>query len=58
MRQIEKYYNVEVEYRDNINYKFIAKISRQVNISEFLKKLELTDLVHFKIEANKIIIMK
>ena len=58
MRQIEKYYNVEVEYRDNINYKFIAKISRQVNISEFLKKLELTDLVHFKIETNKIIIMK
>lgn len=58
MRQIEKYYNVEIEYRDNINYKFIAKISRQVNVSEFLKKLELTELVHFKIEANKIIIMK
>lgn len=58
MRQIEKYYNVEVEYRDNVNYKFIAKISRQVNVSEFLKKLELTELVHFKIEANKIIVMK
>jgi transmembrane sensor len=58
MRQIEKYYNVEVEYKDNVNYKFIAKISRQVNISEFLKKLELTDLVHFKIEGNKIIVMK
>ena len=58
MRQIEKYYNVEIEYRDNINYKFIAKISRQVNVSVFLKKLELTELVHFNIEANKIIIMK
>lgn len=58
MRQIEKYYNVEIEYRADVNYKFIAKISRQVNVSEFLKKLELTELVHFKIEANKIIIMK
>jgi len=58
MRQIEKYYNVDIEYRDNINYKFIATISRQVNVSGFLKKLELTELVHFKIEANKIIVMK
>jgi transmembrane sensor len=58
MRQIEKYYNVDIEYRDDINYKFIAKISRQVNVSEFLRKLELTGLIHFKIEANKIIITK
>lgn len=58
MRQIEKYYDVEVEYRDNVKYQFYAKIDRQVNVSEFLKKLELTNLVHFKIESNKIIVMK
>ena len=58
MRQIEKYYNVEIEYRDIIPYQFVAKISRQVNVSEFLKILELTNLIHFKIEANKIIVMK
>jgi len=58
MRQVEKYYNVDVEYKDNLDYKFFAKITRQVNLSEFLKKLELTNLVHFKIEANKIIVMK
>ncbi|MCF8341237.1 MAG: FecR family protein [Chitinophagaceae bacterium] len=58
MRQIEKYYNVEVEYKDNLNYKFFAKISRQVKLSELLKKLELTNLVHFKILENKIIVMK
>ena len=58
MRQVEKYYNVEVEFHDNLEYKFFAKISRQVNLSEFLKKLELTNLVHFKIEKNKIIVTK
>ena len=58
MRQVEKYYNVEVEFHDNLEYNFFAKISRQVNLSEFLKKLELTNLVHFKIEKNKIIVTK
>jgi len=58
MRQIEKYYDVEVEYRDNVPYQFVAKISRQVNVSEFLKKLELTNLIHFKIEGKKIIVTK
>jgi ferric-dicitrate binding protein FerR (iron transport regulator) len=56
MRQIEKYYNVEVEYKDDVPYQFVAKISRQVNVSEFLEKLELTNLVHFKIEGRKIIV--
>lgn len=58
MRQIGNYYNVDVEYRDAIPYLFVAKISRGVNVSEFLKILELTNLVHFKIEKNKIIVTK
>ena len=58
MRQVEKYYNVDIVYKDNLDYKIFAKISRQVKLSEFLKKLELTKLVHFKIEENKIIVMK
>ena len=58
MRQIEKYYNVEVEFKDDINYEFYAKMDRNINVSEFLKKLELTNLVHFKIEGNKITVMK
>jgi len=58
MRQIEKYYDVEVEYRDDVPYQFVAKIPRQVNVSEFLQKLELTNLIHFKIEGKKIIVTK
>jgi len=58
MRQIEKYYNVEVVFKDEVNYQFYAKIDRQKNLSEFLKKLELTNLVHFNIENNKVIVTK
>jgi transmembrane sensor len=58
MKQIERYYDVEVEFSDEIPYQFVAKISRDVNVSAFLQKLELTNLIHFKIEGKKIIVMK
>ena len=58
MKQIERHYGVEVEFRDEVPYQFVAKISRDVNVSAFLEKLELTNLIHFNIEGNKIIVMK
>jgi hypothetical protein len=58
MHQVENYYNVQVEFKDDINYEFYAKVDRQINISDFLKKLELTNLVHFTIEGNKVIVRK
>jgi transmembrane sensor len=58
MRQVEKWYNVEVNYEADISYSFVAEISRDVNVSKLLHILELTDLVHFKIEGNKITVMK
>jgi transmembrane sensor len=54
MSQISKYYNVEVEYKDDIKYSFVMKIERTVPVSELLKIMELTDLVRFKIDGNKI----
>jgi ferric-dicitrate binding protein FerR (iron transport regulator) len=58
MKQVEQYYDVEVVFRDEIPYQFVAKISRDVNVSTFLEKLELTNLIHFTIEEKKIIVMK
>jgi len=58
MRQVEKWYNVDVSYESEIPYSFVAKISRNVNASELLKILQLTELVHFRIEGNKITVMK
>ena len=58
MNQIENYYDVQVEFKDDVNYEFYAKMDRNINLSEFLQKLELTNLVHFKIEGSKITVMK
>ena len=58
MQEVKRYYDLEVEFKDEIPYQFVAKISRDVNLSEFLERLELTNLVHFKIVGNKIIVAK
>ncbi|MES1224193.1 MAG: FecR domain-containing protein [Bacteroidota bacterium] len=39
-------------------YSFVAKISRNVNVSDLFKIFERTELVHFRIEGNKITVMK
>jgi len=58
MKEVEKVYNVKVIYKDNIDFSFVAKISRHENLSELLQVLELTDVVHFKIEGNNVIVSK
>lgn len=58
MRQLARWYDVEVDYKATINYSFVAKISRDVPVSQLLKLLELTEGVHFKVEGNKITVMR
>ena len=58
MRQMEKWYDIRVQYESDIKYSFVAKISRDVNASEILHILELTNLVHFKIDGTKITVTK
>jgi transmembrane sensor len=65
MRQISRWYDVDVEYQGNITGKiFGGKISRTKNVSEVLQILELTESIHFKIvpgdeqgEGRRIIVM-
>jgi transmembrane sensor len=58
MRQISRWYNVDIVYKGNISAKtFTGTISRYANVSEVLDMLELTDLVHFKIEEGRITVM-
>ncbi|WP_316747902.1 FecR family protein [Pedobacter gandavensis] len=62
MKQISRWYNVKVEYEDEDEaLKDIAiggSISRFSKLSKVLSKLELTGLAKFKLEANKIIVLK
>ncbi len=57
MRQIARWYDVEVEYRGTITRHFGGTISQDVNVSQVFKMLELTGAVHFTIEGRKIIVM-
>ncbi len=56
MRQISRWYDVEVVYEGNaLNRHFTGMISRNKNLSEVLKMLELSD-VHFRVEGKKVIV--
>ena len=59
MREISRWYDIEVVYRDVDRKKmFFGGISRYDHITKILKKLELTGGVHFKIEGRRIIVSK
>jgi hypothetical protein len=58
MREIARWYDVEVEYQGRTNEHFTGTISRSVNASEVFKMLELTGAVHFTIEGKKIIVRR
>lgn len=57
MRQISRWYNVEVEYQGQMpDYTITGEVSREASLSSILKVLELSD-VHFKLNGRKLIIL-
>ncbi len=56
MREIVRWYDVDVEYQGRTNEHFRGTISRDVNASEVFKMLELTGAVHFAVDKKKIIV--
>ncbi|MDB5158788.1 MAG: anti-FecI sigma factor, FecR [Mucilaginibacter sp.] len=59
MRKISRWYDVEVVYEDGISTDWVGgSESRSKNVSEVLRKIELTGQFHFKIEGKKIIVQK
>lgn len=59
MKEVARWYNVEVEYRDAIPQTHISgSTSRNNNISQILNMLELTGGVHFSIDGRKITVSK
>jgi hypothetical protein len=58
MRQIARWYDVEISYEGKVSTeKFVGEVSRNSNVSEVLKILELNK-VHFKIEGKKITVLE
>ncbi len=57
MRQIERWYDVDVSYEGNVSAHFVGTISRQVNLSQVLNMLQLTGEVQFRIKDKKVTVM-
>ncbi|MBO9204182.1 MULTISPECIES: FecR family protein [Niastella] len=58
MKQISRWYNVEVAFAGKPTQEgFTATIPRSVPVSKVLRYLELTTLVHFKIDGNRITVL-
>jgi transmembrane sensor len=56
MRQIARWYDVDVEYRGAIHEEFGGTMPRQVTAASLLQKFEMTGRVKFKFEGRKIIV--
>ncbi|WP_177192341.1 FecR family protein [Chitinophaga arvensicola] len=54
MRQIARWYDVDVVYEGAIPQQFVGKIPRSMNLPDVLKILESTGWVHFRVEGKKI----
>jgi transmembrane sensor len=57
MRQLSRWYDVEIEYNGKTDDLFIAEMPRNIKLSDALKALELTGKVKFEINGKRIIVM-
>lgn len=59
MRKIARWYDVDIKFDGPLpTDKFNGTVQRFVNVSQVLKKLELTNKVHFNIEGRTIMVRK
>jgi ferric-dicitrate binding protein FerR (iron transport regulator) len=58
MRQLVRWYDIDVVYENKVSKHFNATIARTVQLSELLKLLELTEEVKFRIDGKKITITR
>jgi transmembrane sensor len=57
-RQLARWYDVQVEFRDPVDKHLNGTIKRNVPLSKVLHYLEETGEVHFKLEGSKVIVLK
>ncbi|MBS1738643.1 MAG: FecR domain-containing protein [Bacteroidetes bacterium] len=57
MRQVSRWYDVDIVFEKEVKEKFYAEVSRNTNVSTLLKMLEGTKSVQFRIEGKSIRVM-
>lgn len=59
MRQISRWYDVEIVYKDNVAGKTVwGSITRYSSVSKVLSVVERTGKIHFKVEGRRVIVTK
>jgi len=58
LRQMARWYKVEVEYRGNVDLHFTGQLTRNEEVERVFQLLELTGEVHFRTEGRKIIVTR
>src|SRR5690606_3847469 len=58
MRQLARWYDAEVVYKDKVSVELNGTIEKDVPLSQLLYLLGKTNEVHFTIEGKKIIVTK
>lgn len=56
MRQVSRWYDVEVVFKGNLNETVSGELPRSENVSQLLKLLELTGKLNFEIDGKRIIV--
>lgn len=56
LRQISRWYDVDVVYNGKVDLHFTGQLARNENVSNVFKKLALTGEVNFRIDGKKIIV--
>lgn len=56
--QLERWYDVSIDYTGMEDYRFNGEISRNVSLSKVLKMMELTSNIHYKINDRNIYMTK
>ena len=56
MRQIARWYDLEVKYEGQIKSHFSGSISRSANLSQVLRKIETTGVINFHVAGKKVIV--
>ena len=56
MRQVARWYDIDIEYRGKVEGTLSGGLARNVNASQLFHVLELTDKVKFDIEGRKVIV--
>lgn len=58
MKQLERWYDIQVVFENDVDVRFSGTIPRNVNISTILKTLELTNGVKFNVDGKKVTVLK